>query len=595
MVVLSQGTDSKDPIAPVAAFRKIKHEELLREFKEVEQMARLRSGARGFDARKVLLTYEKKVQDSEEGVKAVNEDLPNDELERDTTGAIDLLGQLQIELETMKLEDVSEKARNALFGLGFSKSQFTKPFSSLSGGWKMRCLLAAAIVQTSDLLILDEPTNFLDLLGILWLQKFLLDLKENSPLITVVLVSHDRDFVNAITEETVILRDKVLTYFPGNIASYDKAIHREILRTTRMKTAQEKQIAHMQQTIINNKKAYKKTGDESKSRQAKSRQKRLEDRTGMSVSAKGTRFKLNRDMPGFYADGMRKAIDIPKLELEVELKFPAAPELRFPGALISLEKVDLKYVRAPEPTLKQVDLVIHRGDRVGILGLNGAGKSTLIKVMMETYKPTRGTVTRHPRLAVSYYSQDAIDTLKAKALLNPAWTTLSFIHKCATDADTELTEQEARGLLAGLGLAGRTVSDVPLCKLSGGQMVRVELARIFLARPHMLVLDEPTTHLDLPTVHALMQALIAFDGAVVLVSHDRALIRCVVEGDPVHEPGSSDESEESEDDDARMDKIAGVGRFVYELKGGLLTEVQGGVAAWEARVEKKLSKLAEEG
>ena len=382
-------------------------------------MARLRSGARGSDARKMLLTYEKKVEDSAEALKSVNEDLPNDQLEQETTGAIDMLGQLQSELETMKLGDVSEKARHALTGLGFSKHQWDEPFSSLSGGWKMRCLLAAAIVQTSGLLILDELTNFLNLFGILWLQKLLLDLEKSSPLTTVLLVSHDRDFINAATTETIIVRDKLLKYFAGNIASYDKSIHREILRTTRMKSALDKQVTHMQQTIINNKKAYKKTGDESKSRQAKSRQKRLEDRTGLNVSAKGTRFKLSRDMAGYHADGKRGEIEVPKLELEVELKFPSAPELRFPGALVSLDKVDLKYVKAAQSTLNKVDLVIHCGDRVGILGLNGAGKSTLIKVLIDKYKPTRGTVTHHPRLTTSYYSQDAIDILKAKGTANP--------------------------------------------------------------------------------------------------------------------------------------------------------------------------------
>lgn len=164
-----------------------------------------------------------------------------------------------------------------------------------------------------------------------------------------------------------------------------------------------------------------------------------------------------------------------------------------------------------------------------MLGLNGAGKLTLIKVLIDKYKPTRGTVTRHPRLTASNYLQDTIDILKSKGIVNLTWTALSSIHERAIDAGGEQTEQEVRSLLSGLGLADRTLSDVPLCKLSGGQLVRVELTRIFLSRPHLLVLDEPTTHLDLPTVHALMRALVAFEGAVVLVSHDRALVRCVAE------------------------------------------------------------------
>jgi ATPase subunit of ABC transporter with duplicated ATPase domains len=593
LIVLSKAAEDSNPMSPVTALRKIKHAQLLRDFQEVEKMARYRSGARGYDARKVLIAYEKKVEDSTAILNQRPEDVSTEEIEEETKAAVDMLADLQFQLENMKIEDVNEKARRTLLGLGFKEAQLEKPFSSLSGGWKMRCLLAGALIQTSDVLILDEPTNFLDLLGILWLQRYLEDMSENSPLTTVLLVSHDRDFINATTSETIIIRDQTLTYFNGNLAAYDKSIRHEIIRMTRMKEAQEKQVAHMEKTVINNMRVGKKTGDENRIRQAKSRQKKLEERTGLMVSAKGTRFKLNRDRGGYFADGMRNKIEVPKLELDVALQFPPTTELKFPGALISLDKVDYKYPKAPKPTLTDINLVIHMGDKVGILGLNGAGKSTLIKLLVDELQPGKGTATRHPRLKIGYFSQDAVDNLKALGVSDPSLSALSFIQRCASDAGEALTEQLARGFLSGLGLAGRTASDVPLSKLSGGQLVRVELAHVLLTHPQLLVLDEPTTHLDLPTVHALMEALAAFEGAVVLVSHDRALIRCVVEGDPIYERDSGEESdgESRNSDHDADDAAAGVGRFVYELKAGKLAEKAGGVAAWEAGLERRLKKL----
>ena len=161
----------------------------------------------------------------------------------------------------------------------------------------MRCMLANALLQDADIVILDEPTNFLDLLGIIWLQKYLVELRAKSPK-TVVVVSHDRDFIDHVCEEIIILKDKTLVYFDGNLTAYEEDIKARRLNLTRAKEAQDKQIAHMEKTIATNIKAGKKSGDENKLRQAASRKKRIEDRSGMQVNAKGGRFKLSRDHAG---------------------------------------------------------------------------------------------------------------------------------------------------------------------------------------------------------------------------------------------------------------------------------------------------------
>lgn len=452
----------------------------------------------------------------------------------------------------------------------------------------MRTNLAGVLLQPTDILILDEPTNFLDLLGIIWLQKFLTQLSESSsnpP--TVVLVSHDRDFINAVCQELIILRDQELTYFKGDLTSYDSSIRDKKLYLGRMRDAQEKQKAHMQQTIQQNIKQGKAAGDENKLRQAKSRQKKLDNRMGMEKSATGGRFKLNRDLEGYHLTA-RAGIDVPVDERGVSITLPDAPDLRFPGPLVSLEKVTFKYPTSkksapPAPAvLQDVDLTIHMGDRIGIVGLNGCGKSTLIKLLTDTTKPTKGTATRHPRLRMGYYSQHAVEDLQALGRSTPDLTALALLTQ---DVSAELDEGELRGLLGSLGLPGRIASDVPITKLSGGQLVRLALARLLWKCPQLLVLDEITTHLDFHTVTALADALGAWNGAVLIVSHDRFLIRRVIQNEKDRE--ADEEGDESEDDEAEEARR----RVVYLLKGGALKVLERGVVQFEESLEKRVEKL----
>ncbi|KAB5572558.1 ABC transporter [Coniochaeta sp. 2T2.1] len=591
--VLSTGVNSSDEYATVHALRKVRHEKLQKKLFVLDKDARLRSGTRGMAARKALTAFEKVVAESEVLLDQPKADIPPATLQTEIQEAADLLADLQLQVEPSKLASAESKAKKILTGLGFSESQTLKPVSSLSGGWQMRAALAAALLQDSDILILDEPTNYLDLLGIIWLQRYLQSLSSDVPdsaAPTLILVSHDRDFISLATD-LLILKDKALTYFHGDLPTYESSLSERKLYLTKMREAQEKQKQHMQETIARNIKAGKKNDDDNKLRQAKSRQKRLDDRMGMQVNANGRRFKLNRDMPGYHLSA-REEIDVPLDERGVSVSLPEPGELRFPGALVSLEGVGFRYpvvskgVKQPA-VLEGVTLSIHMGDRIGILGLNGAGKSTLIRLLVQETAPTGGTVAVHPRLKVGYYSQHAVEGLQklARSEQQQPGVSVTALSLLMREVEGELDEGEVRGLLSSLGLSGRMASDVPVEKLSGGQLVRCELARLLWRRPQLLVLDEVTTHLDYETVTALREALRGWEGAVVLVSHDRWFMRGVVEG-VVDDDEEGESGDESEDVAKAMMR-----REVYRLKGGRLVKLPGGVGEFEEIMERRVRKL----
>jgi ATPase subunit of ABC transporter with duplicated ATPase domains len=369
----------------------------------------------------------------------------------------------------MKVIDIENQARKILLGLGFKEDMLIKPFATLSGGWRMRCMLAGILIQDPDIMILDEPTNFLDLLGVIWLENYLKQMRLSAGT-TLVLVSHDRAFVNAVCEEIIILRDQSLSYFKGNLAAYEEHFESQKLYWGRMKEAQERQIAHMEATIRETTKVGKKTGDDNKLRMAKSRQKKIEDRMGVQVSANGGRFKLNRDLVGWH-ETRRAEIEVPKDEKGIAINFPNAPDLRFPGPLISLEGITFRYHRAKPVVLSNIDLVIHLGDRVGIMGLNGSGKSTLLQMLTGGItESTVGKITRHPRLKIGYYAQNSVGELQKEGHASPALTALVYMSR---EVNGQLSEGEIRGLLGSVGLPGRLASDVPIFRLSGGQLVRM--------------------------------------------------------------------------------------------------------------------------
>ncbi|KAH2831523.1 hypothetical protein KXV85_007203 [Aspergillus fumigatus] len=582
MDVLSKSFETDDPLSPVRAIRRVRHDEIEAQLFLAQKNASLKSGARGFQARKDLKAAEARYEASKELIEQPDQSIEAEVLKAETQAAMDTLQELQAQFEVMKLVEIEKQARQILIGLGFDEAMLSKPFLTLSGGWRMRCLLASVLIQNPDIMILDEPTNFLDLLGVVWLENYLQRLRDSSQT-TILLVSHDRDFVNAVCEEIVILRDQKLTYFRGNLSAYEKDFEAQKLYWGRMKEAQERQIAHMEATIRENIKLGKKTNDDNKLRMAKSRQKKVDDRMGVQVNANGGRFKLNRDLAGYHLTA-RAEIEVPTDERCISIILPDASDLRFPGPLLSAEGLCFRYQRDAPPILNGIELVMHMGDRVGIMGLNGSGKSTLIRLLTGNLQPTQGKVSTHSRLKLGYYAQHSIEELHEQGRTDPTLTALGFMAK---EINTSLGEGEIRGLLSSLGLQGRIVSDVPIARLSGGQLVRLAIAKVIWNAPHLLVLDEITTHLDFHTVTALATALSSFNGAILLVSHDRFLVRSVIKGkrDDDH---SLDEEFEGVDQEVEEQSRR---RSVYVMKGGKLIEQPNGVEQFEQSLVKRVKKM----
>jgi ATPase subunit of ABC transporter with duplicated ATPase domains len=436
--------------------------------------------------------------------------------------------------------------------------------------------------------MLDEPTNFLDLPAIIWLERYITKSLAGT---TVVVVTHDRDFADAVAAEVLLVRlapAKTLEIFKGTLTEYETEKRRQIRRMTKMTEAQEKQTEHMKDTIAKNVKAAKRTGDDKKLRQAASRKKKLEERSGLEVGMRGGRFKLNRDLAGFHLTN-RAGLEIPQFDPPVTITLPAQPEpLRHAGPLFSFEKVSYTYPKSGVWTLKEVDLVMHPGERVGLAGLNGSGKSTLVKLLMgavagEPPSPTKGSIAVHSKARFACYSQHAVEELEATGRQNPERTALSHLMQVQGWAGDE---QAARGTLAKLGLRGNTVTDVPLASLSGGQRVRVALAEVFLSSPHLLILDEVTTHLDADTIDALIEALKPWQGALLVITHDRHFMRCIVDREKATRTG--DDEDDSESEDAEESPVAGT---VYHVRKTGIRKLERGMQQYEEIVTKMVDKL----
>lgn len=384
----------------------------------------------------------------------------------------------EIALLHSKLEDIDgwsiqARAATLLDGLGFSQEQIYLPVKSFSGGWRMRLNLAQALMCRSDLLLLDEPTNHLDLDAVMWLEKWLKNYNG-----TLILISHDRDFLDPLVNKIIHIEQQKLFEYTGNYSSFENQRTVKLAQQQSLYENQQHKIAHLQSYI--DRFRVKAT----KARQAQSRLKMLE--------------RMEKIAPAH--------VDNP-----FQFSFRLAEAL--PSPLITMENVVAGY--GDKIVLNNIKLNLVPGSRIGLLGRNGAGKSTLIKVLAGELQPKSGHILLAKDVQLGYFAQHQLEYLRADE--SPLWH-LSQI------ADPKHTEQELRNYLGGFDFRGDKVKEA-VKTFSGGEKARLVLALIVWQRPNLLLLDEPTNHLDLDMRQALTEALIDFEGAIVVVSHDRHLLR----------------------------------------------------------------------
>jgi ATP-binding cassette subfamily F protein 3 len=373
----------------------------------------------------------------------------------------------------------SSRARAAtlLAGLGFPESRHTDPVPSFSGGWRMRLNLAQALMCRSDLLLLDEPTNHLDLDAVLWLEDWLAKYPG-----TLLLITHDRDFLDGVVDQIVHVNARKLTVYSGNYAQFELGRAQQLALQQASYAKQQRQVAHLHSFIDRFR------AKATKAKQAQSRIKALE------------RMEL---------------IAAAHVDSPFEFTFP--PVDAAARQLVLLEHATLGYEGKP-PVLAHVDWGILSGDRIGMLGPNGAGKSTLLKAISGTLVPRAGKRSTAQNLRLGYFAQHQVEQLREE--YSPLW----HLRQIEPDA----REQELRDFLGGFDFRGDMASSA-VGRFSGGEKARLTLALIVRQKPNLLLLDEPTNHLDIEMREALTEALQDFGGALVVVAHDRHLLRATTD------------------------------------------------------------------
>jgi len=394
--------------------------------------------------------------------------------EKDNDGH--LIGEIYAALSDADAYTARPRAEQLLVGLGFKHEELEMPVSSFSGGWRMRLNLAQALMCPSDLLLLDEPTNHLDLDAILWVEDWL----KRYPG-TLLVVSHDRDFLDGVVNVILHIDQKKLKRYGGNYSDFEVQRAQSIILAAGQREKQERERAHLQSFIDRFK------AKATKARQAQSRMKML-----------------------------AKMEDLAPLHVAAPFSFEFREPLRAPNPLLVLEDADAGY--GNKTVLRNINFSLQSEQRYGLLGINGAGKSTLIKTIAGELKPLKGTALFNKGLAIGYFAQHQVEMLRDDQ--SPAW----HLQKIAP----QIREQEVRNFLGGFNFPGDMATG-SIAHFSGGEKARLALALIVWARPNLLLLDEPTNHLDLETREALTVALAQFEGTLVLVSHDRHLLRATTD------------------------------------------------------------------
>ncbi len=386
------------------------------------------------------------------------------------------IGELHAQLDNIDGYSAESRAQQLLNGLGFASDDAQRSTSDLSGGWRIRLNLAKALMCRSDILLLDEPTNHLDLDATLWLETWLKNYQG-----TLLLISHDRDFLDQVVDHIVHMHSAKLDIYKGQYSAFERAKAERLSQQQAQYEKQQQRISEIEQ-FVNRFKA-----KASKAKQAQSRVKELERMEVISAAHVDSPFNF---------------------------KFPCSDKVSNP--LLSIRKADCGY--AENRILQDVSLILEPGSRIGLLGPNGAGKSTLIKTLVGDLRQLSGQRSSGEHLKIGYFSQHQLEALDLEA------SALVHIMRLSPKS----TDQEVRNYLGSFGFFGDD-AFTPVKQFSGGEKARVALALIAWQKPNLLLLDEPTNHLDLEVRHALTMAMQVFEGAVILVSHDRHLLRNTVD------------------------------------------------------------------
>ena len=383
--------------------------------------------------------------------------------------------------------DAEPRAQALILGLGFKVSELDKPVNSFSGGWRMRLQLARALMCPSDLLLLDEPTNHLDLDALVWLEAWLKRYEG-----TMIVISHDREFLDAVTNVTMHIDNAQITRYGGNYSKFEDLRAQQLELQQASFSKQQEKIAHLKKFIDRFK------AKASKAKQAQSRVKAL--------------------------DRMEK---IAPVLADAEFTFEFKEPHNLPNPMLAISDASFGYRSedgAETTILQNVSRSVLAGQRIGILGANGQGKSTLVKTIARTMAPLAGTVTEGKGLSIGYFAQQELDVLRPHE--NPLEHMIRLARELGPNSRESSREQDLRSYLGTFNFTGDMVKQ-SVGSMSGGEKARLVLAMIVWQRPNLLLLDEPTNHLDLATREALSMALNEFEGTVMLVSHDRALLRAV--------------------------------------------------------------------